>query len=350
MLLDAGKYDADPGHLSASIHYITSDQPDDISDLELSLDLLWERYNYKHDYPVIVLHEGLNATTRERLLRSGNRIWFALMDTFNPRPPAVKPDAGSFHALSGNPHHYSAGYRAMCEYNAGLLFQHPVFARFDYTMHLDTDSYFSGEVVDDPFATLEANGHVYGFVATKDATRIAENHLWDVTLAYMEAKRIHPRGTTWLEYIVHDDLTFSGKIMMNDFEVLALQPFRDPKGGYQDYFRYLQSFQGFSHHAWHNSLMTTLAVAMFHSDQITPISLPYAHQMDCYCGIRSPEKCVVRIPDPDVEIPEATRLQHSIAYLRNNGIGGLLECWPPERRGAAVCEESVLHGLPRCIG
>ena len=37
-------------------------------------------------------------------------------------------------------------------------------------------------------------------------------------------------------------------------------------------------------------------------------------------------------------------------YLRNNGIGGLLECWPPERRGAAVCEESVLHGLPRCIG
>ena len=100
MLLDGGKYDADPGHLSASIHYITSDQPEDISDLELSLELLWERYNYKRDYPVIVLHEGLNMTTRERLLRSGNRVWLARMDTFNQRPPNSRPDAGSFHGPS----------------------------------------------------------------------------------------------------------------------------------------------------------------------------------------------------------------------------------------------------------
>ena len=127
-------------------------------------------------------------------------------------------------------------------------------------------------------------------------------------------------------------------------------------GRYQDYFRYLQSLDGFWNHAWHNSLMTTFAVGMFFSDKTTMLPFPYAHQMDCHCGVLTNLTCVVRAPgSDDVDDGrgrrERERLKASIAYLRENKIGGLLECWTKDRRAAAVCAEtSVLHGLSQCVG
>lgn len=89
---------------------------------------------------------------------------------------AVRRSIG-FHALSGNPHHYSAGYRAMCEYNAGTLFLHPVFERFDYTLHLDTDSYVAADVTFDPFRILADRDLVYGYEQ--------RNYMFDLRLQYI---------------------------------------------------------------------------------------------------------------------------------------------------------------------
>jgi hypothetical protein len=348
------------GALSASIHYIASDQPNDLTDLSLSLELLWERFNRHYDYPVLIFHEGLDASVRARLRdASENRVWFLLMDEFWPRGHTRDEGPGGaagFHALSGNPHHYTAGYRAMCEYNAGTMFRHPVFERLDYTMHLDTDSYLAADVPTDVFRILEDTGLVYGAVATKVAHAIQDNHLFDVTVAYMELNNIDPRGNTFLAHLISEDMNFQGQIFMNDFEIVKLEPFRDPKGKYQDYFRFLQALDGFWNHGWHNSLMTTLAVAMFFSDKTTLLPVPYAHQMDCKCGEshQLTLTCVIRIPghEADEASPprERQRLQESTAYLRKVNVGGLLECWPPERLAAAVCEEHHLQGLLRCVG
>lgn len=43
----------------AVLHYLTSDDPLDIRDIERSLPRLWNRYNKFHDYPVIIFHDGL---------------------------------------------------------------------------------------------------------------------------------------------------------------------------------------------------------------------------------------------------------------------------------------------------
>ena len=164
---------------------------------------------------------------------SENRVWFLFMDEFWPRGHSRHEESGGaagFHALSGNPHHYTPGYRAMCEYNAGTMFRHPVFEHFEYTMHLDSDSYLAADWPADAFRILHSTGLFYGAVAMKIAHPIQDNHLFDVTVAYMELNGIDPRGNEFLEHLISEGIQFGGRIFMNDFEVVKLEPFRDPHG------------------------------------------------------------------------------------------------------------------------
>lgn len=52
----------------AVLHYLTSDFDDDIADMVQSLPRLWKRYNYKHDYPVVVFHDGLSTKHRNEIV------------------------------------------------------------------------------------------------------------------------------------------------------------------------------------------------------------------------------------------------------------------------------------------
>merc|ERR1712118_140212 len=96
---------------------------------------------------------------------------------------------------------------------------------------------------------------------------------------------------------------------MTDFEVMRLGPFRDPDGLYHDYFRFLQALDGFHLHGWGKHLMQTFAVAMFFETALVPV--PYAHQMDCHCGLPGSSVCVFVPGEP------------SSAYLRNMGVPGM---------------------------
>ena len=42
------------------LHYLAGDKEKLLSDFEKSLPLLWERFNRRFDYPVVIFHDGMS--------------------------------------------------------------------------------------------------------------------------------------------------------------------------------------------------------------------------------------------------------------------------------------------------
>jgi hypothetical protein len=86
----------------------------------------------------------------------------------------------------------------------------------------------------------------------------------------------------------------------------------------------LQALDGFHLHGWGNQFVMSLALAMFHSEEVTLLSTAqYSHQIDCIC--RQSFVCVI-VPSNETS-----------AYMRKRGIDGMLECWSRERKASANC-------------
>merc|ERR1719394_1854723 len=108
----------------------------DLMDITRSLSTLWQRYNHRFDYPVVIFHEGLSAGARRRIIdASENRVWLSLLPRFAEVPPEWSQPAKEM------AQDFSVGYRAMTRWRSGPVFLEPALARFDYAMTLDTDSY-----------------------------------------------------------------------------------------------------------------------------------------------------------------------------------------------------------------
>merc|ERR1719331_1051204 len=70
---------------------------------------------------------------------------------------------------------------------------------------------------------------------------------------------------------------------MNDIEINKLSWFRGEE--YQEYFKYLDSFNGFFLYRWGDHALRTIAIGMYllESD-IMKMDIPYGHQGYCQCS------------------------------------------------------------------
>ncbi|CAL1134949.1 unnamed protein product [Cladocopium goreaui] len=139
-----GKKDAQRPY-KAVLHYLVGDREKLLSDFQRTLPILWQRFNEREDYPVVVFHDGLSKASRQRILEaSPNRIWFAYVVGYKS-VPAYLADRMELQ-LGG----YGVGYRGMCRFRSGPIFMQPVMQGFDYAWTLDTDGYFPADLARDP--------------------------------------------------------------------------------------------------------------------------------------------------------------------------------------------------------
>jgi len=187
---------------------------------------------------------------------------------------------------------WSIGYRAMCRFRTATVFLQPVMANYDYAMTLDSDGYFTEEIpaVADPLQKFHEENATYSFSHVLPDQPGAVRHFWPNTLAYMAMNDIHPIGTSILQDFVNKDfLDWEHDVYMNDIEIVSLAFFADREGVYQDYFRYLDSMNGFWLHRWGDHAIRTIAVGMFvPRAKVYEMEIPYAHQGFCKCisGVR----------------------------------------------------------------
>mmetsp|Transcript_13481 Transcript_13481/g.24137 ORF Transcript_13481/g.24137 Transcript_13481/m.24137 type:complete len:881 (-) Transcript_13481:2343-4985(-) len=133
--------------------------------LRRSLDLLYENYNTRHRSDVLVFHEG-DFTQQDELdlqqdgirpeihlvrLENGSKYW-ELPGFIDPRTEAKWTDDA-----------FSVGYRHMCRWYSGLLFEYVDNIGYDYVMRMDEDSYLLSEVHYDFFEFMHKHEYEYAF-------------------------------------------------------------------------------------------------------------------------------------------------------------------------------------------
>lgn len=282
------------------LHYLVGDRERLLADFARTLPLLWERFNMRFDYPVVVFHDGLAPASRQRILEaSRNRIWFAFVDDYTSVPAFLQ---GRLELDLGG---YGIGYRGMCRFRSGPIFMQPVMGRFDYAWTLDTDGYFPAEIQTDPFERMWREDHVYSYSHISRDQASAVQHFWEYCRLYLETKEIDPKGTQMMRRIT-DALVlrdtywheWNRVLFMNDIEITKLSWFRGAR--YQDFFGFLDSVGGFWLYRWGDHAVRTIAIALFlDPERLMKMGVPYGHQDTCRCGDDRPDEVCVRASSSD---------------------------------------------------
>ncbi|CAJ1367836.1 unnamed protein product [Effrenium voratum] len=296
----------------AAIHYVVNDAPDHMQELLFSLKNLYDAFNARYDYPVLIFHDGLSQGSRRHIVSAApNRIWF-----FDVGDDWL-PSSGASHLHST----FGAGYMAQSRFRSGPVFVHPALEKFDYLWSLDSDSHFPTTVEADPFLELHSNSElVMGWSYVTTTSPASVRRLWEYTMLYAMKEKINIWSNTlsknWKTSKSHFMSAFlaasdveglermplwNDRVLMTDCEVLRLSFFRSSR--YWDYFKYLDSLGGFWTYRWGDHAVRTLGLglALWEEDRwsweqgATPgrgslgwprvfqLDLPYAHQDFCHC-------------------------------------------------------------------
>lgn len=154
------------------IHYVVD--ASHLDELAFALHNLWQMFNAKYGYPVLVFHDGsVPLASFQELLRTSrqeNRVWTFLMNMDDMNAAKASTGRGRFSAKnrgsSPTPlNHHGSVYAEQARFRAGPMFFHPVFdgGRFRYAFGLDTDSYFPREVSADVFPGIDDTVHRLGY-------------------------------------------------------------------------------------------------------------------------------------------------------------------------------------------
>ena len=280
----------------AVLHYLVGDREKLLSDFERTLPILWQRFNEREDYPVVVFHDGLSKASRQRILEaSPNRIWFAYVVDYKSVPAYL---AERMELQLGG---YGVGYRGMCRFRSGPIFMQPVMQAFDYAWTLDTDGYFPADLgPTDPLERMWREDRTYGYSHVSRDQASAVQHFWEFCRLYIESKGIDPKGTKMMRRLT-DALVlrdtywheWNRVLFMNDIEITRLSWFQSRK--YQDFFHFLDSVGGFWLYRWGDHAVRTIAIALFlQPADLMRMRVPYGHQNTCRCGDENLEQVCVR--------------------------------------------------------
>src|SRR3989344_2201153 len=99
----------------ATIIYLAKNSPRDIANLRTSLAYLYNNFNKRFNYPIIIFHENLNDRQKEQIVDATKskikfeKIKFNIPKFLNKKeiPRTIKSDFGM---------EYELGYRHMCRF------------------------------------------------------------------------------------------------------------------------------------------------------------------------------------------------------------------------------------------
>ncbi|MFZ3060709.1 MAG: hypothetical protein WA102_13365 [Candidatus Methanoperedens sp.] len=258
--------------IKAVILYLARSKRKDIASLKRSLSLLDINFNDKFNYPVIIFHEDFNENLMEEIRKATrSNLKFEKVE-FKVPDFLKKEDIPEFIYVDG--FEFSMGYRHMCRFFSGLIYQNPALKDYDYYWRLDTDSFLLDKVDYDVFRFMQENNYIYGHIHTGIDNPAVVSGLWNITEKYIEEYNIQPTfllkftsGGIW-------DMTVFG----TNFEISKMDFWcsRD----FMDYFNYLDRAGGIYKYRWGDESIHFFAISMFiPENQVHKFSdIAYQHQ------------------------------------------------------------------------
>lgn len=251
--------------MNAAIVYLTRRQ--DISFLVKSLNLLNVFFIDKFQYPVIILEDDLNNVDKEQIklclnnLKIKNFIQFEKI-SFS-LPESLSLDSNRYNPpLDG----FKMGYRSMCQFFSGEIFNCKFLEKYDWIWRLDSDSYILKPINYDPFAYMKENNKVYAYISEymKDQPYVVEG-LFETTKQFIDQNKIKPN------LILQQSLIngWNCEMFYTNFEIMNIKFMKE--SGYIDYYEFLNSTNNIFYKRWGDAPIRWLGVNMF------------AQENDIYC-------------------------------------------------------------------
>ena len=239
---------------NSAIIYMTRQQ--DMWLLRHSLKFLFMNFNKNAEYPVIIFHDDLTQQSVESLADAlkhdlgyvPNNIEFVGL-SFDI-PPSISTDLSMYDPPLSQ---FRMGYRHMCRFFGGQVFNHPALKNYKYCWRLDSDSFILSEVSRDPFKYMSDSGSKYAYLDRIDHDEaFACRGIWETTQKYMSEN---------LPLLRNKVESWNMEVYYTNFEIYDMDFFRDAK--YQSYFNYLDSTGNIFYRRWGDHCIRYLGLSMF---------------------------------------------------------------------------------------
>ena len=155
------------------IYYLVYEHPTHLRRLEASLKLLSTNFTSEFPYPIVFGHEGLSNEARNFIKKAApvevdhyfKKVDFALPN-YSEEILSSIPEKFKWDGIWDQNAFFSMGYRHMCRWFSGAMYNDPFFDNVNYVMRLDSDSYIIDKIKKDPFKVMHEKDAIYGWVDT----------------------------------------------------------------------------------------------------------------------------------------------------------------------------------------
>lgn len=244
----------------AAIVYLTRQK--DLWMFVHSIKSLFDNFNNTYKYDVVVFHDDITATAISgTLVELHNQLGYVPNIKFEKihfvLPEWVSSDTQKY--TTDGPHptlqQFPLGYRHMCRFYSGLIFNHPAMKPYKYYMRLDSDSFILSKIDKDPFQYMADNGYEYAAYSLglpEEAKEIwwARLGLWETTQEFIKNNTVKFPLENW-----------DGEVYNTNLEIVDMDFFRG--SDYQNYFNHLDFTGNIFYRRWGDAPIRWLGVRMF---------------------------------------------------------------------------------------
>jgi mannosyltransferase len=258
---------------NAAIVYLTRSK--DFSVFVSSVVLLYRNFCNTFRYPVLVYHDDLSDAqiiTVKDILQNQNGcfpdIEFIRLNFVTPSDVSTDP------SLYEHPQkypislqHFGMGYRHMCRFFSGKMFEHPSTAKYKYIWRIDSDSFILSKITRDPFEVMEQNQYDFadlavgsrqtddGWMYTDKEVFWAREELAESTFDFIKSTDIQTNKFT----------SYDGELFNSNLMVLNLDFFRS--SSYKSFFQFMDKTKKFFYKRWGDNCFLWLGIRLFSSPE-----------------------------------------------------------------------------------
>ena len=152
------------------------------------------------------------------------------------------------------------GYKHMCRFHAGKIYDNPIFNEVDFAMRLDDDSCVEGNITTDLFRDMKKHEWVYAYHGAAHDSAHCVKGLWKLAHDYVQKEHIKAE---WFELKGKKAIYNweEGRVFYNNFEMSRLDFWRGPK--FQKFFKHIDDSRGIYTARWGDAPIKTLAIQIF---------------------------------------------------------------------------------------
>lgn len=245
------------------ILYLVRTSEDDLQMLNKSLGLLDAHVlpSLSERADIILFHEAsFDEQYRARVAPvTGGSILFQEIEFALPeyseeirkRIPEFYP-----HATHTSHRGFSMGYRHMCDFFSGSLYEQPILQGYEYYLRLDTDSFILSRIPFDIFAWMKSHDCEYSFIEPalqQDHPSVIEG-LWNETRGWLQANSINTQ--------VSPETLPEGMMFYTNFEMGKVSSFS--KGSaYYTFYSFIRATGNIFIKRWGDAPIKYLGVNLF---------------------------------------------------------------------------------------